>query len=230
MNLFQAREREIFETLRQLKGCDFALIGGYAVNAYTLPRFSVDCDIVLKDGAQAENIGKILTSLGYVKEKNNVAVPYKGDFARYEKELEKGIKVSVDILLGAVVDRQSGVSFSAEWVFKNSHTRPLRGKTIAEQVSVKIIDVEALIILKFVPARVTDIRDIFMLLPLAKNREAIKRALASLVDFPSQFEKIREKIVSDAFRNNLQGVYGLVDGRQFERHKNAFLEFGQESS
>ncbi|MBU1201184.1 MAG: hypothetical protein KJ583_04005 [Nanoarchaeota archaeon] len=43
------REEEIFKTLKELRNCDFAIIGGYAVNTYTLSRFSVDCDIVIKD-------------------------------------------------------------------------------------------------------------------------------------------------------------------------------------
>ena len=47
--MLQLREKEIFETLNKLKGLNFVLIGGYAVNAYTLPRFSVDCDIFLED-------------------------------------------------------------------------------------------------------------------------------------------------------------------------------------
>lgn len=226
MNLFQARETEIFETLKQLKGCSFVLIGSYAVNAYTLPRFSVDCDIVIKDDSETGKVETILRSLGFKKEeKGKPGLPYQGDFVRYEKELGEGIKVSVDILIGAVLDRQTGISFSAEWIFRNSGVRQLRGKTIVEQLGLRIIGVEALIALKLVPARVTDIRDIFMLLPLA-NIGKVKGEIASQVDFTAQFERIKGKIMSDAFRNNLQGVYGFVDNKTFERHKKAFLEFG----
>ncbi len=226
MNLFQARETEIFETLKQLKGCSFVIIGGYAVNAYALPRFSVDCDIVLKDDSETGKVEAILRSLGFKKEEEGkLGLPYQGDFIRYEKELGEGIKVSVDILIGAVLDRQTGASFGAEWVFRNSGVRQLRGRTIVEKLNLRIIDVEALIALKFVPGRLTDIRDIFMLLPLA-NIEKVKGEIASRVDFTAQFERMKGKIISDAFRNNLQGVYGLVDGKTFERHKKAFLEFG----
>ena len=41
---FQIREDEIFKTLKKILKYKFVLIGGYAVNAYTLPRFSIDCD------------------------------------------------------------------------------------------------------------------------------------------------------------------------------------------
>ena len=47
--MLQLREKEIFETLKKMNNFKFVIIGGYAVNAYTLPRFSVDCDIVIKD-------------------------------------------------------------------------------------------------------------------------------------------------------------------------------------
>ena len=49
MEQLQLREKEIFEMLKKIKKRKFVVIGGYAVNAYTLPRFSVDCDIVIKD-------------------------------------------------------------------------------------------------------------------------------------------------------------------------------------
>lgn len=227
MNFFQAREQEIFETLKGLKGHDFVLIGGYAVNAYTLPRFSVDCDIVVRDGVEAAKIESALAGIGYKQEKSRGNLQY-GNFVRCEKELGKWIRVSVDILIGEVLDRQTGVSFSAEWVFQNSSVRALHGKTITGRLDLKIIDVDALIVLKFVPARVTDIRDIFMLLPLAENIGWVRGELKSRVDFGQRFEMVKEKVASEAFRNNLQGVYGLVDSKAFERHKKALIGFGNQ--
>lgn len=52
MDMLQIREKEVFDTLKKIRECRFVLIGGYAVNAYTLPRFSVDCDIVVEDYRQ----------------------------------------------------------------------------------------------------------------------------------------------------------------------------------
>jgi len=60
MELLQLREKEAFETLNKIKNCRFVLIGGYAVNAYTLPRFSVDCDIVVEGKTAADKITKEL--------------------------------------------------------------------------------------------------------------------------------------------------------------------------
>ena len=58
-NFLSLREEEIFKTIKELKECDFVIIGGYAVNTYTLPRFSVDCDIVIKNEIALEKIEKI---------------------------------------------------------------------------------------------------------------------------------------------------------------------------
>lgn len=226
MNLFQAREQAIFETLKQIKGFSFVLIGGYAVNAYTLPRFSVDCDIVVMGKAEARRVEALLKGIGY-KDDTKPGVPCQDNFMRYEKEIEKGINVSMDILIGKVLDRQTGASFDAGWIFENSAVRALKGKTITERLDLRIVDVEALIALKFAPARITDIRDIFMLLPLADAKKV--REGLELNGFSGKLEKVREKVVSEAFRNNLQGVYGFIDKVTFEKHKKALLEFGKVS-
>lgn len=99
MELLQRREQEIFETLRKIQFCRFVIIGGYAVNTYTLPRFSVDCDIVIEDQREQEKIVRELEQLGYHKEELiNPNFPYHGSFSRYIKELPLGFKVSMDIL------------------------------------------------------------------------------------------------------------------------------------
>ena len=48
MDRMQLRETEIFRVLKRLGEIEFVLIGGYAVNSYALPRFSEDCDIVIR--------------------------------------------------------------------------------------------------------------------------------------------------------------------------------------
>ena len=67
MDMLQIREKEVFESLKKMKGLKFVVIGGYAVNAYTLPRFSVDCDIVVKDKIDAAKIQHVLEELSFIK-------------------------------------------------------------------------------------------------------------------------------------------------------------------
>ncbi len=221
--MLQLREKEILDTLEKLKGFDFVLIGGYAVNAYTLPRFSVDCDIVL--AKQDDLLKRSVEGQGYILEESDKrAVPYGGEFFRYEKEIEKGFKVSMDMLVGRVVDRQTGAAFTAEWVFKNSSLRLLKGKTITKELKLRIVDLDALIVMKFISCRNTDIRDIFMLMPSSKDRQWIKYEISKRISFEDRFSRVRGMVTSKKFKDNLQGVYGYIDLKVFEKHKNSILD------
>jgi hypothetical protein len=221
--MLQDREKEIFETLKKIKMYDFVVIGGYAVNTYTLPRFSIDCDIVVKNKNELQLIENVLLDIGYIKEKKNFSESYSGDFKRYEKDLG-GIKVSIDILIGKLIDRQTDSIFSSDFIFENSKLRLLRGKTITEEINIRIIDLDALFVLKFVSCRLTDIRDIFMLAPNIKNKEWIKEEIRKKYHFDKLFSKVKDKITSKQFKDGLQGVYGLINDKVFEKHKKAILD------
>lgn len=226
MNPLEIREREIFKILEKIKEEEFVLIGGYAVNTYTLPRFSVDCDIVVRKSQFLENIKTKLVSIQYKKkEEGKSKTAYCGEFLRYEKKEENTFKVSMDILIDAVTDRSSSAVFSADWIFENSDLRLLRGKTIVEKVFLRIINPDALIAMKTVACRSTDIRDIFMLIIHVNNFDWIQQEAQKRTDFKKQAKIMREKISSIAFKNNLQGVYGYVDEKIFEKHQKKILEF-----
>lgn len=223
-DLFSLREEEIFKTLKHLKDCDFVLIGGYAVNAYALPRFSVDCDIVIKDENELKKIERILLKTGYKKQKVAEG-QYSGFFSRYEKKLENNFAVSMDILIGNIKDRMTGAMFSAGWIFENSGMKMLRGKTITEQLNQRIIDIDALIVMKIISCRATDIRDVFMMFPNAKDKDWIKSEIQIRYDFNDRITKIIEKISSKQFKDGISGVYGYFDQKVFEKHKLGILRF-----
>ncbi len=225
MEQLQLREREIFDTLKKIKKNKFVLIGGYAINSYTLPRFSVDCDIVIKDRKELEKIGEALPELGYRKEKNySTEVPYDGKFERFEKELGQNFKVSMDLLIGEVLDRQTKAIFSADWVFDNSALRNLQGKTISEELKLRIINADALFALKLVSCRQTDIRDIFLLINSVKDKGFVKKEVSERSDFKNRLSKALNKINSKQFKDELQGVFGMVDDKVFERNKKLISE------
>ena len=226
MSLLQIREKEIFETLKKLKKLEFVVIGGYAVNAYTLPRFSVDCDIVLRNKNKLAQIDKILKQTCYKEIKADNLTSYSGHFARYEKRIEKGFKVCIDVLIKEILDRQTGTIFSSKWVFDNSSKKELKGKTITEKLKLRIINPDALIIMKFISLRSTDIRDVFMLIAYAEDLNKIKEEIGSKYDFKKQHKKIKDHITSHRFRDNLQGVYGYIDEKLFEKHKKLILNMG----
>lgn len=221
-NLFQIREKEIFETLKSMKSQKFVLIGGYAVNAYTLPRFSTDCDIVVYAN-DFPAIEKILNKIGYKESKEISELPYNGKFTRFEKEIKENFKVSIDILIQEIKDRQTASVFSTDWVFDNSQIRTLRGKTITEELKIRIINPEALFATKMISCRKTDIRDMFLLISEIKNKGWIKQEVSSRYSFNSRFNIIKEEIISKQFKDGLQGVFGSIDNKLFEKHKSLIL-------
>ncbi|MBI2151210.1 hypothetical protein HYU21_00600 [Candidatus Woesearchaeota archaeon] len=229
-DLFTLREREIFQTLKELVNHQFVVIGGYAVNAYTLPRFSVDCDIVVKDQNELRKVETILLRIGYTKEKLPEEAQYSGNFSRYEKKLDYNFAVSIDILISRVIDRMTGVQFEAEWIFANSELKLLKGKTIAEELKLKIINIKALLVMKIISCRATDIRDVFMMLPVARDKDWVKREInlkcnSQDYNFQERLEKIKEKVSSKQFKDGLSGVYGYFDEKVFEKHKKVILNF-----
>jgi hypothetical protein len=225
MYALERREKEIFETLMNLKNNNFVVIGGYAVNVYALPRFSIDCDIVVKNISEAHKIEKILDKLEYRREASDKdKTPYHGEFTRYEKTLDGGFKVSFDILIGKIHDRQTGEVLGAGWIFDNSSYKELRGKTSTDRITVKIPSVESLIVMKLLSCRNTDIRDIFMMVDKVGDKEFIRREVSKKVDFDVQFKNLKQKVTSKDFKNNLQGVFGFVQEAVFERNKRKILE------
>lgn len=207
---------EIFKTLKSLSTFRFVVIGGYAVNAYTLPRFSVDCDIVIEKGSELDKIEKALLETGYDK-KDVEKADTKTNFARYEKEIDRSFNVSIDVLVGEVSDRQTGVSIPSDWIFKNSEIKELKGKTITDRLEVRIINVDALFVMKMISCRQTDIRDLFMISPITRDKEWIKTEISSRYDFNNRLRRVKEVINSKEFRNGLQGVYGMIDDKTFKR-------------
>ena len=224
MEKLQLREKEIFETLKRINGIKFVVIGGYAVNPYTIPRFSVDCDLVLKDENELKKLSKKLEENNYKKVPTPKAdLPFHGDFVRYEKNIIEDINSSFDILFKEVFGRNDKVSFDAEWIFKNSSSILMKGKTINEKIKLNVINIDALIVMKFISCRETDIRDVFMLIIKAKDLKWIKDEIIKRYDFNDRFIKVKDKVTSRNFRDNLQGVYGKVDDKTFEKYQKTLL-------
>ncbi|MBW2994854.1 nucleotidyl transferase AbiEii/AbiGii toxin family protein [Candidatus Woesearchaeota archaeon] len=225
MDLLQLREKEIFETLKRITHLKFVVIGGYAASAYALPRFSIDCDIVVEDSSELNKIEGELRNFNYVKkDANKISTPYDGKFIRYEKELENNLNASIDILFKDILDRQTNATFSAKWVFENSSIKPFKGKTITEELKLRIMNPDALIVMKAISCRSADIRDVFMLITKSKDKVWIKEEIEKRCSFKERFAKIKEKINSKQFKDNLQGVYGHIDEELFKKHKQQVLE------
>ena len=52
----------------------------------------------------------------------------------------------------------------------------------------------------------------------------IKEEIMKRCDFNERFSRLKDKITSAKFKDNLQGVYGYVDKNLFEKYKKKVLE------
>ncbi|MGD0478453.1 MAG: hypothetical protein ABSB29_09855 [Nitrososphaerales archaeon] len=158
-----SREAEVLKTLRAIHQMreKFTLVGGYAVNAYsTLPRYSVDCDIVVAN-PQLEKFLSFFKSRDYTE---------KGTIYRNEiegiatRKLVKGPgeeQVSVDLLVDGVRCRQTGAVWKEEEVSKTS--KELRVTSVNGSALSSVASRELLIAMKLHSGRDTDLRDVVML-------------------------------------------------------------------
>lgn len=213
--MLELRENEILRMLGKLKDLNFVLIGGYAINAYTQPRFSVDCDIVVLNKEDANKIKKILLQEGYKEKEINPNIPYSGEFICFVKKIDD-YPIAFDMLIGSVIDRDTKLKFKAEWIFKNSNIRILVGKTSPTKIELRIANPEVLIIMKLAASRKADLRDAFMLLEKDIDFGYVLSELKKY-GLQNKLKVLREYVTSDSFKDSLQGVFGRIDQKIFNK-------------
>lgn len=210
--IFEEREKLVFELLEKLRSIDFVLIGGYAINAYTLPRFSVDCDLVVKTKKDAEKIASVLKENGF-RERKEAEKAYSGKFKSLENSSKP--KVTFDILYGEVLDRKSGEKISADLLFKHSSVRTVFGKGSPVRIECRVADPEMLVVMKMLSARKADIRDVFMLHSIKLGETKLEELFKEVRPPKESVEEVRKTIQLKQFRDSLAGVYGKIQQAEF---------------
>ncbi|MDI6903887.1 MAG: hypothetical protein QMD13_00105 [Candidatus Bathyarchaeia archaeon] len=207
-----SREALILQTLMELPK-DVVLIGGYAVNAYVPPMFSIDCDLVVFEGVA--EIKKTLVKNGF-EETEKGDVPY-GEYFRFVRKKEK---VSFDLLLNSVFDRVSGIVFEGSLFKKYSKERVTVGRANPIRIRIRIADAELLFAMKFVSARRQDIRDIFMLSGTELNRNLIRDIIKEKCSeklLKKRVKMIKAKVANESYRDSLHGAFGKIPDKTFDR-------------
>jgi hypothetical protein len=209
--VFESREAIILETLKELPE-DVVLIGGYAVNAYVPPRVSIDCDIVVLD--EIAKIRKTLLKRGFEEtEKGNV------QYGKHLRFVRKGEKVSFDLLLNSVLDRETGIVFESSLFKQYSRERFTVGRANPIRIELRVADPELLFVMKFVSARRQDVRDIFMLSGTELNGDLVKEMIrkkcsAELIE--RRVKSMKEKVTNIGYRDSLHGAFGKIPDKTFE--------------
>ena len=158
---FIERESGIIRMMKRLAGFNIVVVGGYAVSARAMHRFSVDCDVVLSKDDLEKIIG-VLVEEGFERTiiKNGFDSEYGGEFIRYVRKIS-GLPVSIDLLVSSLVCRTTGASWGFDYILKNSDRIIMAG--IEDSVECMVPSKELLLAFKIHSARKTDLRDIVML-------------------------------------------------------------------
>jgi hypothetical protein len=204
-----AREAEILRILQAIyeERDSFTLIGGYAVDAYSaLPRYSVDCDLVIS----AVDLGKFTSIFNSNKFAEKELV-----FRDREHKIEtrKFVKlvgrepVSIDLALGGVKCRQTDAVWMYEEIHKSSSQQNVVG--INGTVPSNVASRELLVAMKLHSGRDTDLKDVVMLAHSVDWREVqILADRGSRQKVILQLESAVSKIGSDRFEEQLRSFFG----------------------
>jgi len=158
------REKEVLRLIELFKenNLKFIVIGGYAVSTYK-KRFSVDLDVVIKEDDLVKFEELLLKegfSIGYEKE---IALLYGENFKRFRKKMND-LPVDVDLLINGLVSRTTDATWSFENINKNSQKRKLDDLEFLTPIR------ELLLSMKIHSGRLSDVRDIIVLMPCDKDK------------------------------------------------------------
>ena len=209
---------DLLNGLVQVGNDRIVVIGGYAVSARAMPRFSVDLDLVLHPTA-VDGCRSYLIEQGLERNKNwDGRGVFKGKSEQWV--LGKGrLRPTVDALVDGLHDRETGVSFSFQEIARRSALTTIRGFSVSPVVEALVPTREALIGLKLLPFRNTDIRDIFALsFPPIDATEVVRFMRKwSRAEIRRRAAEFRRRIEESGFRGSIKQTFALADDRAFDR-------------
>ncbi|MBI5872328.1 hypothetical protein HZB88_04570 [archaeon] len=204
---FIERENEITGIVRKLTEFRVIIVGGYAVSARAMHRFSVDCDIVISK-KDLERVDKILVKEGFKRFilKEDFDREYGGKFMRYIKKVGE-LPVNIDLLVDSLVCRTTNASWSFDYIFKNSDKTIISG--IEDSVECLVPNKELLLAFKIHSARKADLRDIIMLANADWGivKEHLNRG--DLVVLKKQVDLMLKELDNKNLANSIKGTFQL---------------------
>jgi hypothetical protein len=205
-----AREDEILRTLEALypKRDKFALIGGYAVDAYSaLPRYSVDCDMVISS-TETPGFAAFFKSQGYEDPGTLYSDELRGlEIIRFEKPVGEDT-VSVDLMVDGIRCRQTEAVWKEREIRESSQENRVVG--VNRSVQSRVASRELLIAMKLHSGRNTDLRDVVMLADSANWSLVAREANRGLQEkVVSQLVIASEKMGEPNFEARLKSSFGL---------------------
>ncbi|MDG6924000.1 MAG: hypothetical protein JRN67_12010 [Nitrososphaerota archaeon] len=158
------REKEIIRILEAIypQQDRFTLIGGYAVNAYSsLPRYSVDCDLVVSK-SDFQEFSDIFAQNGF-KDKSKIYLNELDGLETWKfKKFVNDEAVTIDLLLDGVKCRQTEATWTEKEVKSSASDRKVVG--VSGSVTSSVVSKELLLAMKLHSGRDADLRDATMLM------------------------------------------------------------------
>jgi len=204
-----AREAEVIRVMKLLAvhKDKFVVIGGYAVNAITSHRFSVDCDLVVA----RKNLGvleRILTRQAYIRQRPRKLEHIHGVRTEKFTKLVGNRGVSVDLFIDQIVCRQTEGNWTYEQIKRNSFESDVVGLTGSARAFVP--KRELLIAMKAHTGRDADLRDMVMLSEQANWKLVSEFAETGVKEkVIRQIAKAVETINTNQFTSALKAEFAL---------------------
>ena len=218
------REKEVLRLIELFKenNLKFIIVGGYAVSTYK-KRFSVDLDVVIKEDDLIKFEELLLKegfSISYEKE---IALLYGENFKRFRKKMN-GLPVDVDLLINGLVSRTTDATWSFESIDKNSQKRRLDDLEFLTPAR------ELLLSMKIHSGRLSDVRDIIVLMPC--NKDKLKEFLlrGNLNNLKASIKKQASFIEKPQFDDSFKGIFGIqaYNPKEIESAKKLFNDLLRE--
>ena len=208
--LFVERENEILKTIRSFTnaGLDFIVVGGYAVSGLGRHRFSVDLDVVINE-KDLDAFTKTLEEREFEKsmERAGFDEVYGGRFVSYVKRID-GLPVTADLLVGSLVCRATGASWSYEYIKRHSIATEVSGIELSARC--RVPERELLIALKIHSGRRADLRDVVVLVEGADVEEIVRHLRrGDLEKLRIQINRMLEMLRDPRLTDSLRGVFAI---------------------
>src|SRR3990167_3647363 len=218
------REKEVLRLIELLKenNLRFIVVGGYAVSTYK-KRFSIDLDVVIleEDFLKFE---KLLSKEGYsISYEKEIALLYGENFKRFRKKMND-LPVDVDLLINGLVSRTTDATWSFENIDKNSQKRKL------DDLEFLIPDRELLLSMKIHSGRLSDVRDIIVLMPCDKDKLKEFLLRGNLNNLKASIKKQASFIEKPQFDDSFKGIFGIqaYNPKEIESAKKLFIDLLRE--
>lgn len=203
-----ARETEIIRILRVLSQATngFVLIGGYAVNAYSQHRFSVDCDLAT-DKDNIPIIDATLREDGYTLRKSP-ARPSQGVIMKDYRKLVGGEPASVELFVNTVVSRTTRGTWTYKFIRENSTETMVVGVT--DSTPSRVVERNLLVAMKLHAGRTQDFGDVVILSEGVDWKDVARCAACGLKEkLVGQIESAIREISSPKFVSDLKSTFAM---------------------